>query len=785
MSRSSSNSSSLEEASHTTERSPRRHQYEPSNPSQLRESTKPPSSPTSPKAMDSDLRSLDRLPPGEEDYFDHAGAEVGQAGTLESEAGQWPRQRRGVQYPSVPSSPSGNGGKYPGDIGEAAGERGDNVHGIFGDTFADGVMGSKTGRSTTSWLADRHGVRHSRLIYIDYYFPFLKWIRQYRWSHLSGDLIAALTMASFYIPMSLSYASNLGHVPPINGMYSFALNPLVYAFFGTCPQMVVGPEAPGSLLTGNVVRDSIRKGHARDDDGFLHAQIAGVVTGVAGAILFVAGGARLGFLDNVLSKPFLRGFISSIGLVILIDQAIPELGLAALAGQNPDIEHGSPLTKLILILQNIKNSHGLTAAVSFGSFAVIMVCREVKKRLQPRFPRIVFIPDRFVVVALCTLFSWRYDWTSKGVAILGNAKSPNTHLFQAHFPFDFSNIKHLESALSTSFLIALLGFFESSVAAKAIGTGPSDGIQNIALSANRELIALGTANVIGGVFMALPAFGGYGRSKINASAGGKTPMSSIFLSLITVLCVLFMLPVFYYIPKGVLCAMISVVAYSLVEEAPHDLKFFWRIRGWTELFLVFLVFAATMFYSLTLGIACGIGFSLLRVVKHSTRPRIQILGRVQGKSDEFENAEADPERLEFIEGCLIVKIPEPLTFANTGDLRSRLRRLEDYGTASAHPALPRVRHADNNKNIIFDVHGVTDLDGAGAQVLSEILEGYKTKGIRIFFCRVPRKESKVWRLLVSSGIVQICGGEMHFVKSVQEALSLTEEEETEGLAREP
>ena len=220
-----------------------------------------------------------------------------------------------------------------------------------------------------------------------------------------------------------------------------------------------------------------------------------------------------------------------------------------------------------------------------------------------------------------------------------------------------------------------------------------------------------------------------------------------------------------------------------MEEAPHDLKFFWRIRGWTELFLVFLVFMATIFYSLPLGIACGIGFSLLRVIKHSTRPRIQILGRVPGTTDQYENAEADPDRLEFIEGCLIVRIPEPLTFANTGDLRNRLRRLEEYGTGAAHPALPRLRHEESNKNIVFDIHGVTSLDGAGAQVLFEILQQYKSKGVRIFFCRVPGPSSSVWRLLNSSGIVDTCGGPQHFVESVKEALRLSELESLTELYR--
>jgi MFS superfamily sulfate permease-like transporter len=158
--------------------------------------------------------------------------------------------------------------------------------------------------------------------------------------------------------------------------------------------------------------------------------------------------------------------------------------------------------------------------------------------------------------------------------------------------------------------------------------------------------------------------------------------------------------------------MISVVAWSLVEEAPHDIGFFLRIRGWTELGLMALIFGATIFYSLTLGMAMGVGVSLLLVIKHSTRPRIQILGRIPG-TNRFENAEDDNSSLEFIEGCLIVKIPEPLTFANTGELRSRLRRLEFYGTSEAHPALPRLRSSESNRNVIFDIHGVTSIDGAG------------------------------------------------------------------------
>lgn len=222
--------------------------------------------------------------------------------------------------------------------------------------------------------------------------------------------------------------------------------------------------------------------------------------------------------------------------------------------------------------------------------------------------------------------------------------------------------------------------------------------------------------------------------------------------------------------------MISVVAYSLIEEAPHDIHFFYKISGYIELTLMFVIFITTFLWNLKIGIAVGIGLSLLRLLRHSTRPRIQILGRVPGTQD-FENAEL-ADGVEMVPHCLIVKIPEPLTFANTGSLKDRLKRLEDHGTGNAHPALPKVRKKKHNKNVIFDVHGVTYLDPAAAQVLLEIVQAYVERGTRVFFCRVPGKRTEVWRLMNVSGIVELCGGERHFLRSVDEALQATERNST-------
>ena len=156
-----------------------------------------------------------------------------------------------------------------------------------------------------------------------------------------------------------------------------------------------------------------------------------------------------------------------------------------------------------------------------------------------------------MIVVLSAILSWRYSWDQRGLEVLGKIESTTGSPFPFHWPFHPLHMDQIREAMGTSFLIALLGFFESSIAAKSLTAGdpkPGEGLQGMTLSTNRELIALGTANLVGGCFSSLPAFGGYGRSKVNAATGGRTPMSSIFLSLITILCVLYLMPYFHYLP---------------------------------------------------------------------------------------------------------------------------------------------------------------------------------------------------------------------------------------------
>lgn len=188
--------------------------------------------------------------------------------------------------------------------------------------------------------------------------------------------MAALTVASIYIPMALSLAANLAHAPPVNGLYSFVIHPFIYAILGSCPLLVLGPEAAGSLLTGAIVKSSVRPDESGDLDNLESSLVIGISTAMTGAMILAAGLTRLGFLDNMLSRPFLRGFITAIGFVIFVDQLIPELGLGEQASDT-GASHGTTVEKLLFVFRYGRESHGLTAAVSIVSFAIIMIFRFV------------------------------------------------------------------------------------------------------------------------------------------------------------------------------------------------------------------------------------------------------------------------------------------------------------------------------------------------------------------------------------------------------------------------
>ncbi|ODQ64788.1 hypothetical protein NADFUDRAFT_52411 [Nadsonia fulvescens var. elongata DSM 6958] len=607
--------------------------------------------------------------------------------------------------------------------------------------------------------------------YWSYYIPSLEWIPLYSKGPLVGDIAAGLTLASFQIPLSLSYATSLAYLPPVSGLYALAIPPLVYAFLGSVPHMVVGPEAAISLVVGQMMGPYLHP--SNPETSISPMDVTGIISGSAGGILLAAGLFRFGFLDSVLSRALLRGFISAVGAVMIIDQLVNQLGLGHLLH---DI-YGETTTfnKILFLFQYFNQMHRLTALFSFTGVLIIIAIRGLKRIFKNRFKWVIFVPEILIVVVTSIIIVGYYNMDQDGIAIIGLVDKTKVSF---RLPITPSTWPEFKSNFSTSFIIAVLGFFESTIAAKSLGS-----MFNFNISTNRELVALGVTNLVSSLVGALPAFGGYGRSKINAMSGATTQMSGVVLSVVTFGFIFFFMPYIYYLPKCILSSVISVVGLSLLEEAPNDIAFYWKVGGYSELFTLFITLFTTIFWSVETGIAVGVGFSLVRVIYHVTQPRIQILGRIPG-TNMYRNADLIPTNggsLEEFKGCLIVKIPEPLTFANTGDLSNRLRRLELYGSMKVHPSHPRIRDEAMTQYLIIDLNGMTDIDTSAAQILLEIVSGYKNRGIKIYFTRVPEAD-RILELFKKSGIEELVRASESrcYFDSIDEVLQLIDEESSLG-----
>lgn len=627
---------------------------------------------------------------------------------------------------------------------------------------------------------------------LKYYVPCCNWMAQYTLDNFFHDLVAGLSLASYQIPLSMSFATAVAHVPTICGLLGLTVAPTIYMFLGSVPQMIVGPEAAVSMIVGQCIEKIIK--HNPDVSS---VDLLIVLASCSGSILLVFGLMRFGFIDNVLCSSLMKAFITAIGVTMMINSTISILGLdSALSSLPSDIHVHSPYQKLVFLIQHIHKFHSSTTAIGFSAFAALFIMKYIKSLFIKRKHKWAsFFPEILVVVVFSTFMSYMLDFEKHGINVLGKVDVSG---FRLKLPFT-SHLRPWYSELFVaSFTCAILGFFESSTAAKSLSSSTTP------VSSNRELVALGSVSLSVSVFGGLPSFGGYARSKLNATNGARTPASGLFMGLTTLLTTLYLLDYIYYLPICVLNAVIAIVGLSLLKESPGEVKFHIRTEGYNELFTFFLTLVSSFFYTVELGVGIGTFYSLMRVIKHSTKSRIQILARVAGTdifvnsdfvdddgaplkkvavkgykefrrksmirhrleagelpnislseeqsvdTDDKKDSDGDAApQLEDREGCLIIKIPEPLTFTNASDLKSRLKRIEIYGSAKAHPASKhtnfRLRH------IVFDLHGMTSLDSSAAQIVVDVLLNYKKRGIDVFFCRVFR-DKDLLRRLKDSGI---------------------------------
>lgn len=622
--------------------------------------------------------------------------------------------------------------------------------------------GPKTPGHATPLPGSSHQRRVSHWQKVKYYIPSTAWIPAYSLELLGGDILGGVTVASMLIPQSVSYASSLAKLSPVTGLFSAAIPGIIYALLGTSRQLNVAPEAALSLLVGQAVNEVLHSdphSHPVDPDA-IGLAISTVITFQVGLMSFFLGFFRLGFLDVVLSRALLRGFVTAVAVVIMIEQLIPMLGLVALQHSLNPI---STLDKALFLFNNaVSESHRLTAIVSFSALAILVALRKVKVACK-RYWWIYRVPEVFLVVVISTILSDQFDWDDDGIDILGSVPI-NTGSSFLQFPLRRGTLRYVRKTTSTAVLISIVGFLDSIVAAKQNASK-----YGYSISPNRELVALGAGNIAGSFIPGtLPAYGSITRSRINGEVGARTQMASLICSSIVLLAIFFLLPWLYYLPKCVLASIICLVVFSLLAEVPHDVKFFWRMRAWVDLALMALTFFCTIIWNVEIGVAVSLIISLLLVVHRSSKTRMTILGRIPG-TDIWKPLNENPEAAEDVPGALIVRLKENLDFANTAQLKERLRRLELYGVDRHHPS--EEPHRQHASTLVFHLADVDSVDASAIQILQELVETYKGSNVDIY---ITHLRSGPRRAFERAGLVELLG-EDKFCKDVSTAMARIEQ----------
>ncbi len=528
--------------------------------------------------------------------------------------------------------------------------------------------------------------------------PLIASLRGAGREQLQGDVVAGLTTAVMLVPQAMAYALLAG-LDPIVGLYASTIPLALYALFGSSRELAVGPVAMVSLL----VATGIAALGTTDPASIL--AVAAAMALLVGAIQLIMGLVKLGFLVKFLSHPVLVGFSAAAALIIGSSQLKHVLGVSI---PRSHYVHET----LIEAARHLADINVMALGIGLASIVALVAF----KRFAPRFPRFLF------VVAAATVAVWGLG---ADVAIVGSVPGglPSPHLPSVSWAV-------ILELLPIALTISLVAFMESIAVAKAFAR------QNrVEVDPDQELRALGLANLAAGLFRGYPITGGFSRTAVNAQAGAKSGLASLTTAGVVALSLLFLTPLFFYLPKAVLAAIIMTAVASLVNI--KELRHLWRVSR-ADFVLAAVTFVATLTLGIELGIVVGVAASILWFVASTSKPHIAVLGRMPG-STTYRNIERNPDAL-AVPGVLAVRIDAPLFFANTAFLKKSLKELEKRQSTAVN-------------SVLIDASAIGSVDASGAEALLEMLDDYRAREIRFALAAVRGPVLDVLRAADSGGVL--------------------------------
>ncbi len=513
------------------------------------------------------------------------------------------------------------------------------------------------------------------------FLPFLTWARRYSRADLGNDVIAALVVTIMLVPQAMAYAMLAG-LPAQAGLYGAMLPLLLYAAFGSSPSLAVGPVAVVALMTAAAAGAVAEIGAP----GFHLAALW--IALLSGGMMLALGLLRLGFLANFLSHPVISGFITAAGILIAASQLRHLLGADVTGKTLPEV--------LPSLVANISGLSLLTVLISALVLGFLFWSRSGMARLLMRLglsaPLAKLLAKTALLIAVVgsTVAVWGLGLDQRGIAVVGDI--PRGLPLIGLPEFDLTLIQLLAAP---ALMIAIVGYVESVSIAQTLAAKKRQSIDP-----DRELVALGLANLGAGVTQAMPVTGGLSRSIVNYDAGAATPAAGAITAVLIGIAVLALTPLMFYLPRATLAAIIIVAVASLLDFRALP-------RTWAYSRADGAAMAATMAVTLLIGVEqgllAGVGLSLFLYLFRTSRPHMAVVGQVPG-TEHFRNVNryavvTDPS-------VFSIRVDESLYFPNARALEDRIQQ--------ALSDVPELRH------VVLQCNAVNYIDASALESLEAI-----------------------------------------------------------------
>ncbi|MCC0177231.1 solute carrier family 26 protein [Waterburya agarophytonicola K14] len=515
--------------------------------------------------------------------------------------------------------------------------------------------------------------------------PGLRKLLSYQSEWLRGDVLAGLTVAAYLIPQCMAYGELAG-VQPVAGLWAILPPMIIYAIFGSSPQLSIGPESSTAVMTAVAIAPLAA---ARTDAYISLAALLAVIMG-----LVCIGGyfAKLGFLANLLSKPVLIGYMAGIALIMIGGQ----IGKIA----KIDIEADMFFGQISEFVSKLSFAHTPTLILGIAVLVFLFT-------LQHHFPT---APIPLIAVLLSTAAVALFNFDERGVAVVGEipAGFPSLAIPQV-------SVQDLTSLVAAAVGISVVGYSDNVLTARAFANRHS-----YKIDANQELLALGLANFGNGLMQGFPVSSSGSRAVIGDSLGSKSQLYSLVAMVAVILVLLFFRPVLALFPKAALGAIVIYAATKLIEVS--EFIRLYRFRP-SEFAIAIITTIAVLATDILVGVGIAVSLSVIELLYRVARPHDAVLGTVPdlpGLHDinDWEGATTIP-------GLLMYRYDAPLCFANAENFKQRsLLSIE----AEIIPV----------EWLVLNMEANVEIDITAIDILSELRDELAAKNITFAMARVKQ-----------------------------------------------